>query len=942
MATRTQPALLERKAELDELQSALADASRGAGRLVVIEGEAGIGKSRLLEAAAEAAESAGMQVLTCRGTELESDFPFGLAGQLFAPAVRALDEAERSEILDEAAQPAAPIIGVQPAAVEPDSAGDASFQILNALLWLTSNLAERTPLLLAVDDAHWSDQASLRFLAFLLPRLGDLPVALAVSVRTGEGGSDSELLRQLSSDPAARVLRPGPLSEDSVAALVRSDLSSEAADDFCEACEEASGGNPFMLSELLRELHADRVTGTEAEATGVRELAPESIQRSVLARLARLSEEARMLARATAVLGDDAEVHEAAALAGLDGSAAREAADALASAGILDAGRPLRFAHPLLRNAVDADLSGGEREEMHRRAAEQFLDADAEPERVAVHLLATDPAGDPRVADTLAAAAQRALSQGAAETAIAYVKRALAEPPAPATRPGLLQTLLTASFRSLDQGALAEFDARLLEELTSDPEALYGVASDLGPLLLMSGRNDEGMALIDKAKSVATEAGDYDRAVTFEAQIDMWGHYSKAAVSDWDRYEGRLSPTGERVRLAMKAYAGARSNEPAGNVAEWATRAVEGGEIFREAQDAGVTAVPLLVLIWTDRLDEAEVAIEHYARKATSFGPAPVLGGIFMRGSLAQARGRIAAAEPEMRDGVAGAREANWESAVPDWVGQLIETLIERDALEDAESELNAAGLGGALSDRIGFSRALHARGQLRLAQGRTEEGIEDLVELSGRLNRFGWMNPFYPTDALAAVALAGTGELEAARERAERYEQAAERWGLPRANGIALRCRGLIEGGEQGIALLRDAVATFRDSPARLELARALTDLGSALRREKQRADAREPLREALDMARRDGALAIARRAHDELEATGEKLRPLMAGGVESLTPSERRVASLAAEGRTNRGIAQELFVTLKTVEAHLSSAYRKLDITSRSGLPEALGDSA
>src|SRR5262249_13198760 len=199
-------------------------------------------------------------------------------------------------------------------------------------------------------------------------------------------------------DPAARVLRPGPLGEESVAELVRSDLAGEASDAFCAACEEASGGNPFMLSELLRELSAERSPGGDAEAAGVRELAPEAIQRSVLPRLARLSEEARMVARATAILGDDADVREAAALVGLDEPAARQAADDLESAGILETGRPLRFVHPLLRNAVDADLSGAEREDLHRRAARQLLDGGAEPERVAVHVLATDPAAHPEPA----------------------------------------------------------------------------------------------------------------------------------------------------------------------------------------------------------------------------------------------------------------------------------------------------------------------------------------------------------------------------------------------------------------------------------------------------------------------------------------------------------------------------------------------------------------
>jgi DNA-binding CsgD family transcriptional regulator len=206
-------------------------------------------------------------------------------------------------------------------------------------------------------------------------------------------------------------------------------------------------------------------------------------------------------------------------------------------------------------------------------------------------------------------------------------------------------------------------------------------------------------------------------------------------------------------------------------------------------------------------------------------------------------------------------------------------------------------------------------------------------------MKRYGVKNPVLPSAAVAAIALARAGDKEAARAAAEEYRQAAENWGTPRVKGIALHAQGVVEGGERGIELLRAAVATLERSPARLEHARALTDLGAALRRANQRAEARDPLREALDWSRRSGALAIARRAHDELEATGEKLRPLLADGVESLTPSERRVAGLAAEGKTNRVIAQELFLTVKTIEAHLSSAYRKLDIASRSELPDALG---
>jgi DNA-binding CsgD family transcriptional regulator len=885
-----------------------------------------------------------MQVLHCRGTELEREFPFGLVAQLFGPAVRELDEAERGDVLDQAAELAGPIVGIEPAVPGAGEIGDPSFQVLNALLWLTSNLAERTPLFLAVDDAQWADEASLRFLAFLLPRLGDLPVALAVAVRTGEPGANTGLLDQLSSDPTAAVLHPSRLSQGSVADLVRRDLASDASSAFCAACESASGGNPFMLNELLRELRSDRFSGSETDADRVRELAPASIQRSVLARLARLSDEARLLARAVAVLGDDAEVRDAAALARLDTRDAREAVDALGSAGILESGRPLRFSHPLLRNAVYADLSGAERADLHRLAAQQLIGEGFEIERIAVHLLATDPDGEPQVVETLTAAAKRSLARGAPEAAEAYARRALAEPAAPAARPELLRAQLTASYRSMDPEALAGLDTGLLEELTGDRETLYDIASELGPLLLVSGRRDDALALFDRARGAALEADDYDRVISFDAQLAFWAGWNEKQEPDWDLYADRLgedSP-GQRVRLAMKAWSGLRGSEPASNVAQWVTRAARHGSIFRELRDGALLGVPMWTLIRVDELDEAERAFEQFSRGASAIGPAPVIGTIFNRGLMAYARGQIAVSESELRDAVDRGRASVFFTAVPDWTGLLVEVLTERGELDAADRELSIDGMAGALPDKIRFSQVMHARGCLRLAQGKTSEGLDDLTTLSERLERYGWSNPIYSTDAVRAIALAGAGEERAAEEAAEKYSRAAEHWGTPRAKGIALRTQGIVKAGDQGTELLRDAVATLRGSPARLELARALTDLGAALRRANQRAAAREPLREALEIARRGGAVATGQRAHDELEATGEKLRPLMAGGVESLTPSERRVTSLAAQGKTNRAIAQELFLTVKTIEAHLSSAYRKLDIASRSELPEALGEVA
>ena len=185
-----------------------------------------------------------------------------------------------------------------------------------------------------------------------------------------------------------------------------------------------------------------------------------------------------------------------------------------------------------------------------------------------------------------------------------------------------------------------------------------------------------------------------------------------------------------------------------------------------------------------------------------------------------------------------------------------------------------------------------------------------------------------------AAQALLRLGEREGARELAQAELADVRVFGAPRALGVALRVAGLAEGGQRGLELLRESVASLRDSPAVLELAHSLTELGAALRRAGQRAAAREPLAEALELAVRCGARRLAARAREELKATGARPRREWRTGVEALTPSELRIVRLAAEGRTNREIAHELYVTLKTVEGHLSRAYTKLGIEGRAQL--------
>jgi DNA-binding CsgD family transcriptional regulator len=233
----------------------------------------------------------------------------------------------------------------------------------------------------------------------------------------------------------------------------------------------------------------------------------------------------------------------------------------------------------------------------------------------------------------------------------------------------------------------------------------------------------------------------------------------------------------------------------------------------------------------------------------------------------------------------------------------------------------------------------LCSRARLYLETGRAEQAHAAARQAEEIAASIGMQNPAYcPWRSQSALALHLLGRVDEALELARAELELSRRWGAPRAIGISLRALGLIEGGSIGEGLLRESVDVLADSPARLEHARALIDLGAALRRANSRSEARKHLREGVELAHQCGASALVTRGNDELAATGAHPRSVMLSGLESLTASERRVAQMAAEEASNKEIAQALFVTVKTVEVHLSRVYRKLDIESRRQLAGAL----
>ena len=351
--------LVEREAERGVLEQQLSDARGGTGSVVVLQGPAGKGKSRLLQLAGDLARRQGLRVLGASGAELERHFPFGIAIQLFEPWWLSAGEGERAATVKGAAAAAGVLLDKGPGEVEPD----AGYGTVHGLFRLAAQLAltggdeaERRAVVMLVDDAQWADGPSLRFLAYLAERLAELPIALVVSMRPGEPGADAAGLAALRVAAADRLLRLRSLSSAAVKRLVTAAFP-DADEAFCVACARITGGNPFLLLELLEHVEADGLSPSETTAERLGDLAPQAVLDTVVARLGTLAPAVRAVASAVAVLGDGTALRHVAALADLPSAKVAEAADTLADMHLFCAGEPLSFVHPLIRQAVEQSIS---------------------------------------------------------------------------------------------------------------------------------------------------------------------------------------------------------------------------------------------------------------------------------------------------------------------------------------------------------------------------------------------------------------------------------------------------------------------------------------------------------------------------------------------------------------------------------------------------------
>ncbi len=935
--------LLEREDELDAVGEVLGSVTRGLGGVVLLRGPGGIGKSRLLAAACEQAAAAGLTVLRASGGELERDFAFGVARQLFEPALTRLPAGDRAAVMVGAAGLAAPVVLMREHAAGP-LRGDRLFAVIHGLYWLCANLASRSPLAIAVDDVQWADEQTVQWLAYLARRASDMPVLVLLAARDDADAPAPASLLELAAgrdDP-----RPGAQAAHQAGGHVprRTRARRRAREAVVERLPRAQRRQPVRPARAggrARRIR-HRAPTVRKRPHSVAELLPGTVARAVLHRLTRLPDPAIALARATAVLGSDVHLADAAQLAGLSDREAADAMDALVDSGFLAPRTPLCFVHPLMREAIYDDIPVGRRLYDHRRAADVLTERIA-PERIAAHLLQCEPRGDQAGVAILRRCAERAVHRGAPATAVRYLLRALDEPPGPDVRGVLLRELGTVEARVGRLEAVEHLEEAL--RTATAPADVARCSRELAVAMAARGDMDEAAAALERG--IQDLAGrDREMDLRLEGELGALGQLHLHSVPRVAARLRKVAPdlTGATPgeRLVLASYAHLRSTElaPADEVLDIAERAVAGGALLREqTADSPVFYLLVYAFFRAERADLSDhwlaAALDEARLRGSVLGTSSALA---VRAQLSWLRGQLADAEADAQASMDAQVHAGWASVLPLAVAVLAECRLERGDPAAAAAIFEETGLGGDLPEMTMFRWAQASRGRARLASGDPQDGLGDLLGCrGGTLGSRADIALLWRTDA--ALALHARGDTaQATAPRRTSSSRLAREANVARPLGVALRTAALLAQGQDQERRLHEAVAVLAPSSARLEHARVLVDLGACVRRAGRRAEAREHLRAGYELARQCGSTALTDRATEELAAAGVRLRRPALSGADALTPSERRVAGMAVQGMSNPEIAQALFVTRKTIEMHLGRVYRKLGVTGREQLAAAL----
>jgi DNA-binding CsgD family transcriptional regulator len=932
--------LLEREGELAAIEDFL-DSGADGGASLLIEGPPGVGKTSLMRRLGRRAGERDFRLLSARGSEIDRDFGFGVVRQLFGPTLRGLAAEQRAALFAGPPALAAAIFGMGDAGTLDVSPAEAS---LYGLFWLLAALAEAGPIVLAIDDAHWCDTASLRFVHYVARRRGDLPLYFAIATRADEPGPGAELLGETATELGAKTLRPSLLSEDGTAALVEARLGSGAPAAVRQACHQATGGNPLLIEEVLAELGSTPEADAEAAAGGVAEVGPRRIADGVLKRARALDPEAPEVAKAIAVLGDAADLAAVAALAGVERERTVAIVDLLVGAAILAPDDGRGFVHPVFRASIHEAIPPAARAAAHAHAADLLFAQGRDAEAAAAHVLLAEPGAAAEALAALDAAAANAAERGAPESAATYLRRALEELPATDPRRGdLLRRLGRAEIALRDPASIGHLQEAA--RLVADPEVALHISLELGEVLAIAGLWEAAVATVDGAL-IRFGGSTLSGVLDLEAMRAAYQGYDPAWTAEYDAdaprwmamVEGREDEDSARLRWVLAAI-GAIRDMPREEILRLIAPATQRWRIAHDGRESSLVAQAASTLVMVDDLDGVDVvaaALGDEGRKRGSL--LAMISAAGYAAAAEAARGRLPSSEANLRVAIE-LIEGNELSlmALTTCLHHCIDVLAERPELEPLTQMIEGVELPPPFAETASGALLYEVRGALRLARGDRPGAVEELRAAERILRPMQGGPRIGPWRSRLALALPAD-ERDEALELVEEELELAAPLESPRALGIAQRALGTLQGGEEGVEELRRSVVTLAASPSPLERARSLAELGAALRRGNSRGEAREHLREAADLAQLCGAERLESAVAEELLIAGAKPRRRRISGPDSLTPAERRVAAAAAAGATNREIAQNLFVSLRTVEMHLTNTYRKLGASSRAELATAI----
>ncbi len=935
--------LFEREPALGAVDAALAAAEAGHGSRLVVIGKPGSGRTRLLGELGRRAGERGFTVLAATGAAAERGLELGVARQLLEDVILGAARARREELLEGAAGIAEPLLSGAP-----EAGGD--FPAFGALHRIMLNLAAGAPVAVCVDDVPSADPASLEFLAYLARRIAGNAIVLAVTAREERSAGEPLALGSVLDDAAAATVRLTALSVRGCSRLLADSLGEESASVLAEATRELTGGNPRLVAELAAELGA-HAAETGAAPTVLHEgIAPAPLARRLDSEISALGADAVRLARALATLGHEGGLHEAAQLAGIDERSARIAANSLSLRGLLQSEPPTSLRYPILANAVRATTPPAELSRLSRRAGRLRAESGATATRVAELLLGAGPAADAWTVAALRDGAREELDRGEPKRAVRMLRRALAEPPAEEERGPLLLELGAAAARIGEQDAVQLMESAY--ELAGDPGSRAQVALELGSALAFAGQAAAAANVLEHAltelEDERSPIGMALLALLLVLAVTTTSARRRAAprIADARNILEEVDERRARTLLAPIAADEATTGGSAERAAVLARRALGDGRMLAEhTADSPLPYLAAGTLIWADRANKAEVALNAALEEAQGRGSERAAAmAIAARAYARQRAGRLAEAEA---DTLQFRADGDWladpsVSAFALIAGAvLISTLLEAGEVAAAERERERLELIPHDPDALLTQPFREARGRLALFRGAADEAAAHFHACGERQQR--WRAQLAPVPVAwrvgAAEAHLAAGRRRDAEQLAREAVEVGHGFGAPRAIGLALRVRGLTAADPRHRRRdLEQSVSALAGSCDRVEHARSLAALGAAMRREGRRSAAREPLREALHIASASGASALAAETREELLAAGAKVAPGAASGPGTLTPSELRVAEAAAGGRSNREIADTLFLSVKTIEMHLSNSYRKLDIDSRRDLAGAL----